>query len=105
MGLWTGDDSLVRERITAGQVRAYLDEPAPKAARKGREQGPRRGNAACSAVRRPASSTAGAAGRLAAALSDVADPERLVQVGEWIIECETAAGPMARVLDETSAGH
>ena len=32
-----------------------------------------------------------AAGRLATALSDVVDPERLAQVGEWIIECETAA--------------
>ena len=48
---------------------------------------------------------AGAAARLATALSDVADPERLAQVGEWIIECETAADLMARVLDKTSAGH
>jgi flagellar biosynthesis/type III secretory pathway protein FliH len=48
---------------------------------------------------------AGAAARLATALSDVADPEHLAQVGEWIIECETAADLMARVLDKTSAGH
>ena len=47
---------------------------------------------------------AGAAARLATALSDVADPKRLVQLGEWIIECETAADLMARVLDKTSAG-
>ena len=47
---------------------------------------------------------AGAAARLATALSDVADPERLAQVGEWIIECETAADLIARILDKTSAG-
>ena len=47
---------------------------------------------------------AGVSGRLATALSNVADPERLAQIGEWIIECETAADLMARVLDKTSAG-
>ena len=45
-----------------------------------------------------------AAGRLVTALSDVADPERLAQVGEWIIECGTAADLMTRILDKTSAG-
>ena len=44
------------------------------------------------------------AGRLADALAAVADPARLAQVGEWIIECETAADLMARVLDAGSAG-
>ena len=29
--------------------------------------------------------------RLAAALAEVADPDRLAQVGDWIIECGTAA--------------
>ena len=46
----------------------------------------------------------GAAARLGTALSDATDPERLAQVGEWIIECETAADLMAPVLDKTSAG-
>ena len=45
----------------------------------------------------------GAAARLGTALSDVTDPERLAQVGEWIIECDTAADLMAPVLDKTSA--
>ena len=35
--------------------------------------------------------------RLAAALADVADAERLAEVGDWIIECGTAAELLARV--------
>ena len=35
--------------------------------------------------------------RLAAALAEVADPDRLAQVGDWIIECGTAADFLARV--------
>ena len=37
--------------------------------------------------------------RLAAALAAVADPDRLAQVGDWIIECETAAELFARIQD------
>ena len=40
---------------------------------------------------------AAAAQGLAAALAGVADAERLAQVGEWIIECETGADLLARV--------
>ena len=41
-----------------------------------------------------------AAGRqLAPALADVTDPGRLAQVGEWIIECGTAAELFARLAD------
>lgn len=48
---------------------------------------------------------ASAAGRLADALAGVDDPARLAQVGEWIIECETAADLMTRVLStEDGAG-
>ena len=47
---------------------------------------------------------ASADGQLADALAGVDDPARLCQVGEWIIECETAAALMARVLGaETGA--
>jgi len=42
---------------------------------------------------------------LADALAGVDDPARLAQVGEWIIECETAADLMARVLDTENAGN
>ena len=38
--------------------------------------------------------------RLTAALAGVTDPDRLAQVGDWIIECATAADLIARVLDE-----
>ncbi len=38
--------------------------------------------------------------RLAAALAGVTDPDRLAQVGDWIIECATAAELIARVGDE-----
>ena len=41
-----------------------------------------------------------ASDRLAAALAGVAEPDRLAQVGDWIIECATAADLIARVLDE-----
>ena len=37
--------------------------------------------------------------RLAVALADVTDPVRLAQVGEWIVECETAAELLARLAD------
>lgn len=47
---------------------------------------------------------ASAAEQLADALAGVDDPARLAQVGEWIIECETAADLMTRVRDaETGA--
>ena len=40
---------------------------------------------------------AGAAQRLAGALAGVADPERLAEVGDWIIECGTEAELLTRV--------
>ena len=46
-----------------------------------------------------------AAGRLAEALADVADPERLEQVGVWIIECGTEADLLARVRDPNRRGN
>ena len=35
--------------------------------------------------------------RLSAALAELADPDRLAEVGDWIIECGTAAELLARV--------
>ena len=40
---------------------------------------------------------AATAQRLSAALAEVTDPERLAEVGDWIIECGTAAELLARV--------
>ena len=37
--------------------------------------------------------------QLAAALAEVTDPDRLAQVGDWIIECGTAADLFARLAD------
>ena len=42
---------------------------------------------------------AAAGQQLAAALADVTDPDRLAQVGDWIIECGTAAELFARLAD------
>ena len=42
--------------------------------------------------------------RLAAALAGVTEPDRLAQVGDWIIECATAAELIARVGDEGRPG-
>ena len=42
--------------------------------------------------------------RLAAALAGVTEPNRLAQVGDWIIECATAAELIARVVDEGRQG-
>ena len=43
--------------------------------------------------------TAETAPRLSALLARLTDPERLVQVGDWIIECETEEELLARVQD------
>ena len=45
-----------------------------------------------------------AAEGLAAALADVTDPDRLAQIGDWIIECETAADLLARVRGDSRTG-
>ena len=42
---------------------------------------------------------AAAAQRLAAEIEKVADPDRLAQVGDWIIECGTAADLFGRLSD------
>ena len=42
---------------------------------------------------------AAAAQQLATALADVTDPDSLAQVGDWIIECGTAADLFARLAD------
>ena len=43
--------------------------------------------------------------RLSEALAGVADPERLVEVGEWLVHCETGREFLARVASaSTEAG-
>ena len=69
----------------------------------GREQGIAQGRAEerallCRQAERKFDATT--ARRLAVVLGDAADADRLTQVGDWIIECETAADLLARVLDD-----
>ena len=69
----------------------------------GREQGIAQGRAEerallCRLAERKFDATT--AQRLAVALGDAADADRLAQVGDWIIECGTAADLLARVLDD-----
>ena len=47
---------------------------------------------------------AGAAEGLAAALAGVTDPDRLAQVGDWIIECASASDLLARVRGDNGPG-
>ena len=74
----------------------------------GREQGLEQGRAEERALlcRQAARKfDADAARRLEAVLAEVADPERLAQVGDWIIECGTAAELFARVADARRSGN
>ena len=66
----------------------------------GREQGLEQGRAEerallCRLAARKFDAATGE--RLSAVLADVADPARLADVGDWIIECGTSAELLARV--------
>ncbi len=55
-------------------------------------------NARCCIAKRVRKFDSAIVGRRAA-LAEVTDPERLAQVGDWIIECGTAAELFARLAD------
>ena len=89
--------------MLAEQVREWTEEWVEE----GREQGIAQGRAEerallCRQAERKFD--AATARRLAAALEDVADAGRLAEVGDWIIECGTAAELLARVSDERRRG-
>ena len=42
--------------------------------------------------------------RLSTVLADVVDPERLAEVGEWLVRCETAEEFLARAESVRGAG-
>ena len=65
----------------------------------GREEGREQGQRALLCRQAARKFDAAAAQRLAAALENVADPDRLEQVGDWIIECDTAADLFGRLSD------
>ena len=97
--------------MLAEQVREWteewVEEGREQGIAQGREQGIAQGRAEerallCRLAERKFD--AATARRLAAALEDVADSGRLAEVGDWIIECGTAADLLARVSDERLRG-
>ena len=85
--------------MLAEQVREWTEEWVEE----GREQGIAQGRAEerallCRQAERKFD--ADTARRLTAALGGVTDPDRLAQVGDWIIECATPADLLVRVMDE-----
>ncbi len=83
--------------------RQWLAQGIEQGLAQGRAQGIEQGRALlCRQAARKFDAAAGEG--LAAALTGVADPERLAQVGDWIIECETGADLLARVRGDGRAG-
>ena len=76
--------------------------------REGLEQGREQGLAHERALlRRQAASRFGedTAARLSEALAQINDPERLAEVGEWLVRCDTGAELLARVVGKTTEAH
>ena len=93
--------------MLAEQVREWTEEWVEEGREQGREQGIAQGRAEerallCRQAERKFD--AATARRLAAALEDVANAGRLAEVGDWIIECGTAADLLTRVSDERRRG-
>ncbi|MCY4634532.1 MAG: hypothetical protein OXG04_08535 [Acidobacteria bacterium] len=93
--------------MLAEQVREWTEEWIEEGRAQGRAQGIAQGRAEerallCRLAERKFD--VATARRLAAALEDVTDAGGLAQVGDWIIECGTAADPLARVSDERLRG-
>ena len=88
--------------MLAETVQEWTAEWVEQGREEGREQGIEQGRAEERALlcRQAARKfDVAAAQRLAAALEHVADPDRLAQVGDWIIECDTAADLFGRLSD------
>ena len=80
--------------------RQWLEQGRAQGIEQGRAQGIEQGRALlCRLAARKFDAAAGEG--LASALAGVADPERLAQVGDWIIECETGADLLARAPAQT----
>ena len=80
----------------------WVEQGIEQGLERGIEQGIEQGRAEERArlCRQAARKFGAAAGQqLVAALVEVTDPGRLAQVGEWIIECGTAADLFARLAD------
>ena len=90
--------------MLAETVQEWTAEWVEQGREEGREQGIQQGLQRQRALlgRQAARKFDAAAGkRLADALADVAEPDRLEQIGDWIIECETADALFARLDDDS----
>ena len=88
--------------MLAETVREWTEQWVEQGIEQGRAQGIEQGRVEerallCRLAARKFDADAGQ--QLAAALAEVADPDRLAQVGDWIIECGTAAELFARLAD------
>ncbi len=93
--------------MLAETVREWTEQWVEQGLEQGRAQGLEQGRVEERALlcRQAARKFDAAAGQqLAAALAEVADPDRLAQVGDWIIECGTAAELFARLADTPPRG-
>ena len=83
------------------EVRTILAETVQEWTAEWVEQGREQGQRALLCRLAAQKFDAAAAQRLASALEGVADPDRLAQVGDWIIECATAADLWPRFQDDS----
>ena len=84
--------------MLAETVREWVEQGIEQGLEQGLEQG--RADERALLCRQAARKfEAAAEQQLAAALAEVTDPDRLAQVGDWIIECGTAADLFARLAD------
>ena len=91
------------EQGRAQGIEQGIEQGRAQGIEQGRVQGIEQGRALlCRLAARKFDAAAGEG--LAAALTGVADPDRLAQVGDWIIECETGADLLARVCGDGRAG-
>ena len=77
----------------------WVEQGREEGREQGREEGREQGQRALLCRLAAQKFDAAAAQRLAAAIEKVADPDRLEQVGDWIIECDTAVDLFARLSD------
>ena len=86
----------------------WVAEGRKRGLEQGRAEGLEQGRAEARALMRRQSARKfddDTARRLAAVLAEVADPERLAEVGDWIIECGTAAELFARLAETRRPGN
>ncbi len=85
-------------------MREWTEQWVEQGIERGIEQGRAEGRALlCRQAARGFEAAAGE--QLAGALADVTDPGHLAQVGEWIIDCGTAAELFARLAEASPRGN